>query len=69
MDNDQLKKFVNKIFQKKGYPPVKNFGKEFADGGKYLFQSMTRFYSAFLIAFQPHVRRKNKLLPDSVGTP
>ena len=32
MDTQELKKFVNKIFQKKGYPPVKSFAKEFADG-------------------------------------
>lgn len=35
MDKDELRKFVNKIFAKKGYPPVKHFGKEFADGSKY----------------------------------
>ena len=34
MDNEALKKFVNKIFTKKGYTAVKNFGKEFADGSK-----------------------------------
>ena len=32
MDKDELKKFVNKIFQKKGHPPIKSFAKEFADG-------------------------------------
>ena len=37
MNNEELKKFVNKIFQKKGYPPVKNFGKEFSDGSKFSF--------------------------------
>ena len=35
MDKDELKKFVNQIFKKKGFPPVKNFGKEFADGSKF----------------------------------
>jgi len=32
MDQAELKKFVNKIFAKKGYPPVKNFAAEFSDG-------------------------------------
>ena len=32
MDKEELKKFVNKIFVKKGYPPVKKFASEFADG-------------------------------------
>ena len=36
MDKEQLKKFVNQIFKKKGYPPVQNFAKEFADGSKYI---------------------------------
>ena len=40
MDNEALKKFVNKIFTKKGYPAVKNFGKEFADGSKCFFESL-----------------------------
>ena len=32
MDNTELKKFVNKIFTKKGYPPVQKFAAEFSDG-------------------------------------
>ena len=43
MDNEQLKKFVNKIFTKKGYPPVKNFGKEFADGSRYFLTFYTNY--------------------------
>ena len=35
MDKAELRKFVNKIFTKRGYPAVKNFGKEFADGSKF----------------------------------
>jgi len=31
-EKDELRKFVNKVFSKKGYPPVKKFGAEFADG-------------------------------------
>jgi len=32
MDKDELRKFVNKIFAKKGFAPVKKFASEFADG-------------------------------------
>ena len=32
MDKETLRKFVNKIFAKKGQPPVKKFATEFADG-------------------------------------
>ena len=32
MDKEELRKFVNKIFQKRGYSAVKSFAKEFADG-------------------------------------
>ena len=32
MDKDELRKFVNKIFAKKGHPPVKKFAAEFSDG-------------------------------------
>ena len=32
MDEDQLRKFVNKIFAKRGFPAVKKFAPEFADG-------------------------------------
>ena len=32
MDKEELRKFVNKIFARKGHPPVKKFGPEFADG-------------------------------------
>ena len=37
MEKQDLAKFVNQIFKKKGYPPVKinNFAKEFADGSKF----------------------------------
>ena len=31
-----IKKFVNGIFAKKGFPPVKNFADEFSDGSKLL---------------------------------
>ena len=34
MDKTELKDFVNKILEKKGFPPVKQFCKEFADGSK-----------------------------------
>jgi hypothetical protein len=32
MDKSELKKFVNQILAKKGFPPVNNFAAEFADG-------------------------------------
>ena len=32
MDKEDLQKFVNQIFKRKGFPPVRNFAKEFADG-------------------------------------
>ena len=32
MDKSELKSFVNKILAKRGFPPVKNFASEFADG-------------------------------------
>lgn len=32
MDKEDLRKFVNQIFRKKAFPPVKNFSREFADG-------------------------------------
>ena len=32
MDKEELRKFVNRIFAKKGYPPVRKFAPEFADG-------------------------------------
>ena len=32
MNKEELKGFVNKLFIKKGLPPIKNFGREFADG-------------------------------------
>lgn len=32
MNKDEIGKFVNKIFTKKGYPPVKKFASEFSDG-------------------------------------
>lgn len=31
-NNEELLRFVNKIFAKRGVPPVKNFAKDFADG-------------------------------------
>ena len=34
MDKEDLRKFVNQIFRKKAFPPVKNFSREFADGSK-----------------------------------
>ncbi len=36
MEKEDLKKFVNGIFAKRGHPPCKKFGAEFADGSKYL---------------------------------
>ena len=35
MDKEELKAFVNRLLDKKGYPTVKSFAKEFADGGKF----------------------------------
>jgi hypothetical protein len=32
MNKEELQSFVNQILKKKGYPPVKNFAAEFADG-------------------------------------
>ena len=34
MESKDIKNFVNQIFKKKGFPPVKNFAAEFADGSK-----------------------------------
>ena len=34
MENSDIKKFVNSIFEKKGLPKVKNFPLEFSDGSK-----------------------------------
>ena len=39
MDKIELKKFVNKILDKKGHPPVKMFAAEFSDGSKLLLPS------------------------------
>ena len=54
MDKDELKAFVNRLLDKKGFPTVKSFAKEFADGGK--FDSLTIpndiLYSNFLKSFQ-----------------
>ena len=36
MDKNELKAFVNKIFEKRGLPSVKSFAKEFSDGSKNL---------------------------------
>lgn len=38
MDQEDLRKFVNKIFTKRGFPPVKKLASEFADG--ILFQRL-----------------------------
>jgi hypothetical protein len=38
MNDKEIKKFVNKIFEQKGLPKVKNFPQEFSDG--ILFQSL-----------------------------
>lgn len=32
MDKEELKNFVNRILSQKGFPPVKKFAIEFADG-------------------------------------
>ena len=48
MDKEQLRKFVNKIFMKSGYPPVKNFAKEFSDGSK-LFNIQSLFKEAICL--------------------
>lgn len=46
MDKDELKAFVNKLLEKKGFPTVKSFAKEFADGGKFWkLVSNNLFYS------------------------
>lgn len=34
VESIDIKKFVNEIFAKKGFPPVKNFPDEFSDGSK-----------------------------------
>ena len=34
MNKDELKSFVNKMFAKKGHPPITNFALDFSDGGK-----------------------------------
>ena len=36
MDKEELRKFVNKIFARKGYPPVKKFASEFSDGLEFI---------------------------------
>lgn len=40
MDKEELKAFVNRLLDKKGYPTVKSFAKEFADGGKFYLWSL-----------------------------
>ncbi len=35
MEKEELRKFVNKIFKQRGYPPVQQFAKEFSDGSKW----------------------------------
>jgi hypothetical protein len=35
MDKKELKKFVNKILEKKGHAPIKEFAREFSDGIMY----------------------------------
>ena len=35
MEKEDLKKFVNGIFAKRGHPPVKKFASEFSDGSKF----------------------------------
>ena len=52
MDKEQLRKFVNKIFIKSGYPPVKNFAKEFSDGRKSYTISLTIFLKSHIVRFQ-----------------
>lgn len=34
MESQDLLKFVNQIFAKKGIPPVKNLAQDFSDGSK-----------------------------------
>lgn len=41
MQDAQVKKLVNQIFELKGLPKVKNFASEFSDGGK--LSSIRRF--------------------------
>jgi hypothetical protein len=56
MDKDELKAFVNRLLDKKGFPTVKSFAKEFADGGKfdllYLLTWCYILHSDFLKSFQ-----------------
>ena len=46
MEDAGLKSFVNKIFKHEGIPAVKNFAKEFSDGGKQLINEI--LYSYYL---------------------
>ena len=51
MDKEELKVFVNKIFKKGGYPPVKQFAKEFSDGSKLkIIWLILGFYRYVLVA-------------------
>lgn len=50
MDKKELKKFVNKILQKKGIEPVQTFSKEFADGSKLLVFQMLIWW--FVVMYQ-----------------
>jgi len=34
MEDKDIKEFVNKIFEQKGLPKVKNFAEEFCDGSR-----------------------------------
>ncbi len=54
-----IKKFVNGIFAKKGFPPVKNFADEFSDGSKFLQLDYLHTYNPFsqiLITLQHSLR-------------
>ncbi len=64
INKDELRKFVNKIFTKKGYKPVRKFAAEFADGSKCNFVQACKnddklcslfHYSTFPAAFQFNV--------------
>lgn len=43
-----IKKFVNEILAKKGFPAVKNFAKEFSDGSKDIYCLIIFIHSPFL---------------------
>lgn len=67
MDKKELKKFVNKILEKKGHKPVMEFAKEFSDGSKFWVnnQLIAFLYSHVLECFQCIVWWENWLFPQN----